>query len=86
VEYKAYSLLGIFEISMPLLYGEEEHAFIRLRKEVERLTQGQENLPQYQKLFRATDPRVDKVRIEADKGGLLKESYQWILQHADFQH
>jgi hypothetical protein len=37
-EDKAYSLLGIFGIHMPLIYGEEEeNAFIRLRKEIGKL-------------------------------------------------
>ena len=37
-EDKAYSLLGIFGIYMPLIYGEgEENAFIRLRKEIGKL-------------------------------------------------
>jgi len=35
-EDKAYSLLGIFDVHMPLIYGEgRENAFIRLRKEIE---------------------------------------------------
>jgi hypothetical protein len=34
-EDKAYSLLGIFDVFLPLIYGEgEEHAFRRLRKEI----------------------------------------------------
>jgi len=32
-----------------------------------------------------TDPGNDKTRIEDTKGGLLRESYCWILEHADFQ-
>ncbi|KIM95217.1 hypothetical protein OIDMADRAFT_66674, partial [Oidiodendron maius Zn] len=36
-EDKAYSLLGIFNIYMPLIYGERrEHAFRRLREEIEK--------------------------------------------------
>ncbi|KAI1325837.1 vegetative incompatibility protein HET-E-1 [Xylariaceae sp. FL0255] len=35
-EDKAYSLLGIFDVNMSLIYGEgEERAFIRLRKEID---------------------------------------------------
>ena len=30
----AYSLLGIFNVNMPLLYGEGEKAFIRLQEEI----------------------------------------------------
>ncbi|PHH55862.1 putative WD repeat-containing protein alr3466 [Ceratocystis fimbriata CBS 114723] len=32
-----------------------------------------------------TDPCTDKKNIEEKKGGLLKDSYKWILEHADFQ-
>ncbi|PIL36600.1 hypothetical protein GSI_00289 [Ganoderma sinense ZZ0214-1] len=34
VEDEAYSLLGIFEITMPTLYGEGRHAFRRLQEEI----------------------------------------------------
>ncbi|KAI1420127.1 hypothetical protein F5Y12DRAFT_788515 [Xylaria sp. FL1777] len=34
---------------------------------------------------RLTDPRDDKTRIEQQKGGLLQDSYKWILSHKDFQ-
>ncbi|KAH8723021.1 heterokaryon incompatibility protein-domain-containing protein [Phaeosphaeriaceae sp. PMI808] len=34
VEDVAYSLLGIFDVHMPMLYGEGEHAFIRLQEEI----------------------------------------------------
>ncbi|KAL2890721.1 Vegetative incompatibility protein HET-E-1 [Ceratocystis lukuohia] len=32
-----------------------------------------------------TDPYTDKMDIERTKGGLLKESYQWILNHNSFK-
>ncbi|KAH6885000.1 NACHT domain-containing protein [Thelonectria olida] len=32
-----------------------------------------------------TDPRDDKTRIQDSKGGLLRGSYHWILDHPDFQ-
>ncbi|KAF1959412.1 WD40 repeat-like protein [Byssothecium circinans] len=35
--------------------------------------------------LRVTDPRHDKKRIEDTKGGLLKDSYRWILENPDFQ-
>lgn len=35
VEDKAYCLLGIFDVSMPVIYGEGEKAFRRLQKEIE---------------------------------------------------
>lgn len=34
VEDLAYSLLGIFDVNMPLLYGEGEKAFVRLQEEI----------------------------------------------------
>ncbi|KAF2004108.1 HET-domain-containing protein [Amniculicola lignicola CBS 123094] len=34
VEDIAYSLMGIFGVSMPMLYGEGEYAFIRLQQEI----------------------------------------------------
>jgi hypothetical protein len=34
IEDIAYCLLGIFDINMPLLYGEEERAFLRLQEEI----------------------------------------------------
>ena len=33
----------------------------------------------------STDPRHDKMRIEGTKGGLLQESYRWILENLKFQ-
>ncbi|KAL5584582.1 hypothetical protein FOVSG1_013971 [Fusarium oxysporum f. sp. vasinfectum] len=34
IEDQAYCLLGIFDVHMPLLYGEGKHAFIRLQEEI----------------------------------------------------
>ena len=39
VEDEAYSLLGLFDINMPLLYGEGERAFQRLQEEILRQTE-----------------------------------------------
>ncbi|KAL7930880.1 putative ankyrin repeat-containing protein [Trichoderma chlorosporum] len=38
VEDRAYSLMGIFGINMPLLYGEGERAFIRLQEEIMKIS------------------------------------------------
>jgi hypothetical protein len=95
-EDKAYSLLGIFDVSMPLIYGEgREKAFKRLQEEIEKPLN---SLPQQQALaqtgkedqeciqhLRLTDPRDDKKRIEETKGGLLVNSYRWILENSEFQ-
>ena len=34
IEDRAYSLLGIFEVNIPMLYGEREKALIRLQHEI----------------------------------------------------
>ncbi|OQE31408.1 hypothetical protein PENSTE_c001G08477 [Penicillium steckii] len=31
------------------------------------------------------NPRLEKKRIEGKKGGLLKDSYEWVLEHKDFR-
>ena len=36
--------------------------------------------------LRVTNPRDDMTRIEGIKGGLLEDSYVWILRHKDFIH
>jgi len=81
-EDKAYSLLGIFDIYMSLIYGEgEENAFKRLRTSVQMVKEDYECIQH----LRLTDPRDDRKRIEETKGGLLEDSYHWILEHSDFQ-
>ncbi|KAM5342879.1 hypothetical protein ACJ41O_013845 [Fusarium nematophilum] len=35
--------------------------------------------------LRETNPHDDKTRIQDTKGGLLRDSYRWILNNADFQ-
>ncbi|KAL9582028.1 MAG: hypothetical protein Q9212_003544 [Teloschistes hypoglaucus] len=39
-EDEAYSLLGIFDVNMPLIYGERERALARLMEEIDRSLQG----------------------------------------------
>jgi hypothetical protein len=78
-EDKAYSLLGIFDVNIPLRYGEGmTSAFKRLEEEIGKLEKCIQDL-------RLTDPRDDKKRIEDTKGGLLEDSYHWILENTDFQ-
>jgi hypothetical protein len=95
-EDRAYSLLGIFDIHISLIYGEgEEHAFKRLRKEIDQpsndlrpqqaSTQAEKKDQECLQHLRLTDPRDDKKRIEETKGGLLKDSYGWIFENSDFQ-
>ncbi len=41
VEDQAYSLLGIFGVNMPLIYGEGKKAFLRLQQEIMRVSDDQ---------------------------------------------
>ena len=78
-EDRAYSLLGIFGVYIPPIYGEGiRGAFKRLLDEIGKLEKCIQDL-------RLTDPRDDKKRIEDTKGGLLEDSYHWILENPDFQ-
>ncbi|KAH7363989.1 hypothetical protein BKA65DRAFT_127019 [Rhexocercosporidium sp. MPI-PUGE-AT-0058] len=78
-EDKAYSLLGIFGVSMVPAYGEGvAKAFDRLWNRFREIQKCMQDL-------RPTDPRLDKERIEAAKGGLLQEAYQWVIETSDFQ-
>ena len=54
------------------------------KKQEKTLLQDKEDKECFQHL-RLTDPREDKTRIEQTKGGLLQDSYCWILENADFQ-
>ncbi|KAF2730453.1 WD40 repeat-like protein [Polyplosphaeria fusca] len=78
-EDKAYSLLGIFGVYIPPIYGEGiGAAFKRLQDEIGKLEKCTQDL-------HLTDPRRDKARIEETKGGLLEDCYHWILENPDFQ-
>ena len=78
-EDKAYSLLGIFDVQMPLRYGEGmANAFKRLEEEIDKFNKCLQDL-------RLSDPRDDKTRIEDTKGGLLEGSCHWVLETSDFQ-
>jgi hypothetical protein len=78
-EDKAYSLLGILNVYIPPIYGEGmESAFRRLMEEIDKQKKCIQDL-------HLTDPSNDKRRIEDTKGGLLEDSYHWILKNADFQ-
>jgi len=78
-EDKAYALLGIFDVYIAPIYGEGmARAFERLLDENDKQQKCIQDL-------HLTNPRDDKERIEDTKGGLLKDSYRWILENSDFQ-
>jgi hypothetical protein len=78
-EDKVYSLLGILDVEIPLYYGEGAgNAFQRVKEVIDKRERCIRHL-------RLTDPQDDKKRIEDTKGGLLEDSYRWILENSDFQ-
>ncbi|KAF1831217.1 NACHT-domain-containing protein, partial [Decorospora gaudefroyi] len=92
-EDAAYSLSGIFNVDMAPVYGEGiKSAFQRL---YEKIRQQEEYLRQQEEYLRkceeclldlcGTDPRNDKKRIEDTKGGLLRDSYRWVLHNDSFR-
>jgi hypothetical protein len=79
-EDRAYSLLGVFDVvDLAPMYGEgAAAAFKRLMKEIDSLKKCVQDL-------HSTNPRDDKKRIEETKGGLLVDSYRWVLSNITFQ-
>ncbi|XP_014562143.1 hypothetical protein COCVIDRAFT_84634 [Bipolaris victoriae FI3] len=74
-----YSLSGILDVEIAPAYSEgAASAFKRLMDEVHRVERCIQDI-------RGTDPRDDKKRIEDTKGGLLADSYRWVLDNAIFQ-
>ncbi|KAG6979934.1 Vegetative incompatibility protein HET-E-1 [Fusarium oxysporum f. sp. conglutinans] len=45
---------------------------------------GQDGAKKYLDALRSTNPRDDKARIEQTNGGLLKDSYVWVLDSPEF--
>lgn len=54
IEDKAYCLLGIFDVSMSLRYGEGEKAVTRLEAKVKSMSKGQSNACDYEAGLTAT--------------------------------
>ncbi|KAF2830975.1 vegetative incompatibility protein HET-E-1 [Ophiobolus disseminans] len=78
-EDAAYSMSGIFNVDMAPVYGEgAEQAFGRLYDKIRKQEECLRDLC-------ATDPCNDKKRIEDTKGGLLADSYRWVLDNSAFQ-
>jgi hypothetical protein len=78
-EDRAYSLLGIFDVELAPMYGEgAAAAFKRLMNEIDGLKRCVQDL-------HSTNPHDDKKRIEETKGGLLVDSYRWVLSNVTFQ-
>ncbi|KAF1971137.1 hypothetical protein BU23DRAFT_590766 [Bimuria novae-zelandiae CBS 107.79] len=78
-EDRAYSLQGILDVELAPVYGEgAAGAFRRLMDEIDSSRRCVQDL-------HGTDPRNDKKRIEETKGGLLADSYRWVLDNITFR-
>jgi hypothetical protein len=76
---RAYSLQGSLGVELAPVYGEgPAGAFRRLMDEVNSSKRCVQDIY-------STDPRDDMKRIEETKGGLLAESYRWVLDNTTFQ-
>jgi hypothetical protein len=64
VEDLAYCLLGIFDVNMPLLYGEGEQAFVRLQEEVLKVSDDQS-------IFAWEDQCSDEDAVLFERNGTL---------------
>ena len=74
-----YSLSGIFDVEIAPAYSEgADSAFKRLKDEIDKLEICVRDI-------RYTDPRDEKKRIEDTKGGLLADSYRWVLDNTAFK-
>jgi hypothetical protein len=74
-----YSLSGIFDVEIAPAYSKgAASAFKRLKEEIDKLEMCVRDM-------RHTDPCHDKQRIEDTKGGLLADSYRWVLDNTAFQ-
>jgi hypothetical protein len=79
VEDTAYCLLGIFDINMPLLYGEGSKAFIRLQEEIMKVSDDQS-------LFAWRDPAMPTYHDdypEASKPQGLLAPYPELFRYSD---
>ncbi|KAH8598403.1 vegetative incompatibility protein HET-E-1 [Bisporella sp. PMI_857] len=84
----AYSLLGIFSVYMPLIYGEgKEHAFKRLREEIDRSSRSRPQSFELDRLdylpfapdalFNSFDKQNEPICLSETRVDLLQEIYNW---------
>ncbi|KAK3615108.1 hypothetical protein LTR56_026800, partial [Elasticomyces elasticus] len=77
-EDKAYSLAGLFDMSLAPVYGE---GFAQAHR---RLLELLHKRGACIRDLCLSDPSNDKRRIEHTKGGLLADAYNWILDHPQY--
>jgi hypothetical protein len=62
-EDQAYCLLGIFNVFMPLIYGEGDNAFIRLEEEIEKRSRSQLDLDKMQHSIPANFEKPGDIQL-----------------------
>lgn len=72
IEDIAYCLMGIFDVNMPLLYGEGDKAFMRLQEEILKSSDDQS-------IFAWKEPSYDNPNIMEHHRGLLANSPAWFM-------
>lgn len=85
-EDKAYCLMGIFNIFMPVMYGEEDHAYYRLKQAINDKEHPNLNLDQYVKMlpyakdasFKSLEEQHENVCLNNTRTELLDYVYKWI--------
>jgi hypothetical protein len=81
VEDRAYSLLGIFDVNMPLLYGEGWKAFTRLQEEILKKSDDESLFANHRPLYQ--DHTDDSLYQTIETGPLLAETLDYFLSSAD---
>jgi WD40 repeat protein len=84
-EDRAYCLLGLFRIFMPLMYGEGEHAFTRLRDEIDKIHADNTRLDQYlttlplasEAAFNSLNNQHEPTCLPNTRSELLHEIFEW---------
>ncbi|CZR62467.1 uncharacterized protein PAC_12364 [Phialocephala subalpina] len=78
-EDKAYSLLGIFDVYMPLIYDEgRDNALIRLREEFNKPSKGLDRLPSaIDAPFNSYNKQHALIWLPDTRVDLLQEIYNW---------
>lgn len=76
-EDKAYSLLGIFDISMTSRYGEEDYAFVRLQRKIDKSWNPAHRPP--------VDSGLHKLPDEAEAAALREEHRRVLLDSLSFE-
>lgn len=73
IEDQAYSLMGLFDVNMPMLYGEGEKAFVRLQEEIIKYS-GDQSIFAWPGILSDYDKAEMYDVIHEHRGGLLAKS------------